>query len=92
METLNTIFLGIIAFCMIIITIGIVTVSVIMTGILKTLKELLAEIKIDYKVLSPKVHQVVENLEATTSIFSLFSLFKRKRGKKEWKKKQLLLF
>lgn len=83
METLNTVFLGIIAICMVIITVGVITVSIITAGILKTLKELLMEIKIDYKVLSPKVHQVVENLEATTSIFSLLSIFRRKRGKKE---------
>ena len=82
MEILNTVFLGVIAICMVIITIGIIAVSIITAGILKTLKELLIEIKIDYKVLSPKVHQVVENLEATTSIFNLLSIFKRKRGKK----------
>jgi hypothetical protein len=81
METLNTIFLGIIAFCMVIITIGIAAVSIIMAGMLKTLKEILNEIKIDYKVLSPKVHQVVENLETTTSIFSLFSIFRKKKEK-----------
>lgn len=87
METLNTIFLGIIAVCMVIITVGVIAVSIITAGILKTLKELLIEIKIDYKVLSPKVHQVVENLEATTSIFGLLSIFKRKRGKQKWEKK-----
>lgn len=82
MEVLNTIFLGIIAICMIIITVGIVAVSIILTGILKILKELLIEVKLDYRVLSPKIHKVVENIESTTSIFSLLSIFRRKKRDK----------
>ena len=79
MEVLNTIFLGIIAICMLVITIGMIVVSFTLFGILKTLREILMEIKLDYKVLSPKVHKVIENIESTTSIFSLLSIFRRKK-------------
>ncbi|HIE59309.1 MAG TPA: hypothetical protein EYH43_05995 [Persephonella sp.] len=81
MEGLNTFFLGIIALCMIIITAGMVGIFFVLFGIFKTLKELLLELKLDYKVISPKVHQIVENLENTTSIFSIFSIFKRNKKK-----------
>ncbi len=81
MEGLATFFLGIIALCMIIITAGMVGIFFVLLGILKTLKELMLELKLDYKVISPKVHQIVENLENTTSILSIFSIFKRKKKK-----------
>ncbi|RMA97670.1 hypothetical protein [Hydrogenothermus marinus] len=83
MEVLNTIFLGIIAFCMLFITIGIVVALFMLSNILKILKDLLLEVKTDYKAVSPKVRRVIENLEFTTSIVGLLSLFKRKkRGEK----------
>jgi len=66
---------------MIIITAGMVGIFFVLFGIFKTLKELLLELKLDYKVISPKVHQIVENLENTTSIFSIFSIFKRNKKK-----------
>lgn len=81
MEGLTTFFLGIIALCMIIITAGMVGVFLVLFGIFKTLKELLLELKLDYKIISPKVHQIVENLENTTSILSIFSILKRKKRK-----------
>ena len=82
MDVLNTIFLGIIAICMVVITAGIFVITVVMVGVLKTLKEILIELKIDYKVLSPKLHHIVENLEFTTSIFSILSIFKRRKKEK----------
>jgi hypothetical protein len=78
---LNTFFLGIIAVCMIFITIGMFLVSFMGFLILKVLKELLIEIRIDYKVMSPKVNQILENLENTTAIFSLLSIFRRRKKK-----------
>jgi len=79
MEGLATFFLGVIAICMVILTIGMIGIFVVLVGILKALKELIFEIKLDYKVLSPKVHQIVENIESTTSILSMFSIFKRRK-------------
>ena len=79
----NTFFLGIIAVCMIFITFGMFLVSIMGFFILKILKELLIEIKIDYKVMSPKLNQILENLESTTSILSLVRIFKRKRREKK---------
>jgi len=82
MDVLNTLFLGIIAICMLIITIGMIIISIILAGILRALKELLTEIKMDYKVISPKIHKVIENIESTTSILGLLSIFRRKKRDK----------
>jgi len=75
----NTFFLGVIAFCMVIITIGFLVMSVVLTILLKHIATLLIKINMDYKVLSPKVLRIVENVEYTTSIFSIFSLMRRKK-------------
>ncbi|WP_456401342.1 hypothetical protein [Persephonella sp.] len=77
----NTFFLGVIALCMVIITVGMLAVTIIMFGILKTLSQILLRLNVDYKTLSPKVHKIVENLEYTTSILGLLSIFRRKKRK-----------
>ena len=76
----STFFLGIIALCMVIITVGMLVVSVILFAILKTLSQLLIKVNVDYKTLSPKVHKIVENLEYTTSILGLLSILRRKKS------------
>ncbi|NPA17377.1 hypothetical protein [Persephonella sp.] len=75
----NTFFLGIIALCMVIITIGLFVMSIVMAILLKQVATLLIRLNMDYKVLSPKVQKIVENIEYTTSIFSIFSLMRRKK-------------
>ncbi|SNZ02268.1 hypothetical protein SAMN06265182_0071 [Persephonella hydrogeniphila] len=75
----NTFFLGIIALCMVIITIGLFITAVVMAILLKQVATLLIRINMDYKVLSPKVQKIVENIEYTTSILSIFSLLRRKK-------------
>ncbi|WP_457640280.1 hypothetical protein [Persephonella sp.] len=75
----NTFFLGIIALCMVIITIGLFVMSIVMAILLKQVATLLVRLNMDYKVLSPKVQKIVENIEYTTSIFSIFSLMRRKK-------------
>jgi len=79
MEGLTAFFLGVIAVCMVIITVGMVGIFIVLFGILRNLRELLIELKIDYKVLSPKVHQIVENVENTTSLLKVFNILKRKK-------------
>ncbi|ACO03713.1 MAG TPA: hypothetical protein DEP48_05650 [Persephonella sp.] len=76
----STFFLGIIALCMVIITVGMLVVSVVLFAILKTLSQILVRLNVDYKTLSPKVHKIVENLEYTTSILGLLSFFRRKKS------------
>ncbi|MBK3331539.1 hypothetical protein GWK41_00490 [Persephonella atlantica] len=75
----NTFFLGIIALCMVIITIGLFIMSVVMAILLKQVATLLIRLNMDYKVLSPKVQKIVENIEYTTSILSIFSVLRRKK-------------
>jgi len=75
----NTFFLGIIALCMVIITIGLFVMSIVMAVLLKQVATLLMRLNMDYKILSPKVQKIVENVEYTTSILSIFSLLKRKK-------------
>ncbi|MDQ7056310.1 MAG: hypothetical protein Q9M89_07615 [Persephonella sp.] len=75
----NTFFLGIIALCMVIITIGLFVMSIVMAVLLKQVATLLIRLNMDYKVLSPKVQKIVENIEYTTSILSIFSLLRRKK-------------
>lgn len=75
----STFFLGIIAICMVIITIGLLGMSVVMAILLKQVATLLIKINLDYKTLSPKIQKTIENLEYTTSLLSIFSLLKRKK-------------
>ena len=75
----NTFFLGIIALCMVFITLGLFVMSIVMAILLKQVATLLVRVNMDYKVLSPKVQKIIENVEYTTSIFSIFSLMKRKK-------------
>ncbi len=75
----NTFFLGIIALCMVIITLGLLGMSIVMAVLLKQVATLLVRLNMDYKILSPKVQKIVENVEYTTSIFSIFSLLRRKK-------------
>ncbi|HHG75259.1 MAG TPA: hypothetical protein ENK22_09445 [Persephonella sp.] len=75
----NTFFLGIIALCMVIITLGLFVMSIAMAVLLKQVATLLIRLNMDYKILSPKVQKIVENIEYTTSIFSVFSLLRRKK-------------
>ena len=75
----NTFFLGIIALCMVIITLGLLVMSVVMAVLLKQVATLIVRLNMDYKILSPKVQKIVENIEYTTSIFSVFSLLRRKK-------------
>ncbi len=78
----NTFFLGIIAVCMVIITLGLIVMGVMMIIILKVLKDLLIEIKLDYKALSPKIARIVEDVEHTASIFNIVSfIFRRRKNK-----------
>ena len=78
----NTFFLGVIAVCMVIITFGMLMISIFMVLILKVLKDFLVELKLDYKVVSPKVMRILEDVEQTASIFSLFTYFFRRKKKK----------
>ncbi len=78
----NTFFLGIIAICMVIITLGMIVMGILMALILKVIKDLLIEIKLDYKALSPKIARIVEDVEQTASILNLFTFFFRRRRKK----------
>ncbi len=75
----NTFFLGVIALCMVIITLGLLGMSIVMAILLKQVATLLVRLNMDYKILSPKVQKIVENVEYTTSIFSVFSLLRRKK-------------
>ena len=75
----NTFFLGIVALCMVIITVGLLIMSVVMAILLKQVATLLIKLNMDYKLLSPKVQKIVENIEYTTSILSIFSVLKRRK-------------
>ncbi len=77
----NTFFLGVIAVCMVIITLGMIVMGILMALILKVIKDLLIEIKLDYKALSPKVARIIEDVEQTASIFSLLTFFFRRKKK-----------
>ncbi len=75
----QTFFLGIIAICMVIITIGMVGVGIVLFGILKVLAQILYRLNVDYQAVSPKLHRIIENLEYGTSVIGLLSLLRRKK-------------
>ncbi len=77
----NTFFLGIIAICMVIITLGMIVMGILMALILKVIKDILIEVKLDYKALSPKIARIIEDVEQTASIFSLLTFFFRRKRK-----------
>ncbi len=76
-----TFFLGIIALCMVIIAGGMLVVSIAALILLKQVIKLLIAVNIDYKAISPKVHKIVENVEYSTSVFGILSLFGRRKKK-----------
>ncbi len=75
----QTFFLGVIALCMVIITVGMVGIGVVLLAILRVLVKLLYKVNVDYEAISPKVHRIVENLEYGTSFIGFVNLFRRKR-------------
>ncbi len=77
----NTFFLGIIAICMVIITLGMIVMGILMALILKVIKDILIEVKLDYKALSPKIARIIEDVEQTASIFNLLTFFFRRKRK-----------
>jgi len=78
---LSTLFLGIIAMCMVVIAGGMLVVSIAALMLLWQVRKLLIKIDIDYKALSPKIYRVIENLEYSTSVFGLLSLIGRRKKK-----------
>ena len=77
----GTLFLGIIALCMMVIAGGMLVVSIVALLALKQVIQLLIRINTDYKVISPKIHRIVENLEYSTSVFGLLSLISGRKRK-----------
>lgn len=75
----QTFFLGVIAICMVIITIGMIGIGFVLLGILKVLAQILYRINVDYQAISPKLHRVVENLEFTTTVLGLIKLFRKRK-------------
>jgi len=76
-----TLFLGIIALCMLVIAGGMLVVSIVALLALKQVIQLLIKINTDYKVLSPKIYRIIENLEYSSSVFGLLSLISGRRKK-----------
>jgi hypothetical protein len=78
---LSTLFLGIIAMCMLVIAGGMLVVSIAALMLLWQVRKLLIKVNIDYKAVSPKIHRIIENIEYSTSVFGLLSLFGRRKKK-----------
>ena len=76
-----TLFLGIIALCMMVIAGGMLVVSIVALLALKQVIQLLIKVNADYKALSPKIYRILENLEYSTSVFGLLSLISGRRKK-----------
>ncbi|RUM58672.1 MAG: hypothetical protein DSY60_01215 [Persephonella sp.] len=76
-----TLFLGIIALCMMVIAGGMLVVSIVALLALKQVIQLLIKINTDYKVLSPKIYRIIENIEYSSSVFGLLSLISGRRKK-----------
>ena len=76
-----TLFLGIIALCMMVIAGGMLVVSIVALLALKQVIQLLIRINTDYKALSPKIYRIIENLEYSSSVFGLLSLISGRRKK-----------
>ncbi len=75
----QTFFLGIIAICMVIITIGMIGIGVVLIGILKVLAQLLYKINVDYQAISPKLHRIIENLEFSTTMVGFLNLLRKRK-------------
>lgn len=76
-----TLFLGIIALCMMVIAGGMLVVSIVALLALKQVIQLLIKINTDYKALSPKIYRIIENIEYSSSVFGLLSLISGRRKK-----------
>lgn len=78
---INTFFLGVIALCMIVLTLSIM---IFMFGVLKALNstnEKLAIITFELSQILPSLRKSAKNLEGFTSLFGILNLFTSKSNK-----------
>jgi len=79
---LNTLFLGVIAFCVLILTIFAVVFLLNALRVMSSLNEKLGIVIFELSEILPSVRKSARNLEGLTSIFGLLNLFTSTKPKK----------
>ncbi len=76
---LNTFFLAIIAFCMIVITVFLVVFLLGTLRVLNSMNEKVAVVTSELSHILPNLRQSVKNIESATSLFGILNIFKSKK-------------
>ena len=76
---LNTLFLAIIAFCMIIIVITLIVFLFSVVRTLNSTSEKLAVVAFELSQILPSIRQSAKNIESATSLFGIINLFRSKK-------------
>ncbi len=72
-----TLFVGIIAFCMIALTvIAAIGLSFILKAV-KSLDEKIATLNFELSQILPNIHRITQNIAEISGLFSIFSIFKK---------------
>ncbi|MCX7760894.1 MAG: hypothetical protein N2Z81_06860 [Hydrogenothermaceae bacterium] len=77
---MESFFLGVIAFSMVIVAIMAIIRTIVWILVLLKLKKLLEILYLDYRHLSPKIFNVLDNMSSITGIFKVIKLFARSKS------------
>ena len=76
---LNTLFLAIIAFCMVIIVIALIIFLFSVVRTLNSTSDKLAVVAFELSKILPSIKQSAKNIESDTSLFGILNLFRSKK-------------
>jgi|GEM_PF-779106 len=78
---LNTFFLGVIAFCAVVITVFLIVFLLGILRVLSSTNEKLAVVTFELSQILPSLRKSVKNIESVTSLLGIFNLFSSKSKK-----------
>lgn len=77
---MDTFFLGVIAFSMVVVAIMAVIRTIMWIVVLSKLKKLVDSLYLDYnKIYAPKFSTMIDNLASLSGVFRLIKIFRRRR-------------
>ena len=79
---LNSFFLAIIAFCMIVVTVFLVVFLLGVLRVLNSMNEKVAVVTFELAHILPNLRQSAKNIESATSLFGILNIFKSKKDSK----------
>lgn len=78
MSVLDTFFLGVIAACLVVITIVLAVFFISVLGILRSLNQKSMAVSQELLEILPKLRRITSNVEELSTLLGIFSLFRKK--------------